>query len=163
MANPYIVDAEMNAYDGISVPNEMKDEYGWMGTVDTQAIAAYARRNGYDGAIVRNVRESTGYGDDFIAFDSKQIKSATENIGTFDGTNSDIRFSTNPITASPEIRAAMDEARKLFDSGVHYLTYYNRREADPRVGRGGEVPYNIVIIYCMHVYNYACIIECSML
>lgn len=43
--------------------------------------------------------------------------------------------SSNPIAASPEMRAKMEQAQKLFESGVHYLTYYNRTDADQNVGQ----------------------------
>ena len=39
---------------------------------------------GYDGV--------DNYGEEFIAFEPNQIKSATDNIGTFDSNNPDIRF-----------------------------------------------------------------------
>lgn len=45
------------------------------------------RQNGYDGAIVKH-RNSTEY----VVFDPAQVKSATDNIGTFDLGNPDIRY-----------------------------------------------------------------------
>lgn len=44
---------------------------------------------GYDG--IRN-------GNEWVAFDNTQVKSATDNRGTFDGSNPDINFSTRRIT-----------------------------------------------------------------
>ncbi len=38
---------------------------------------------------------------DLIVYDPTQIKSATDNIGTFDGKNSDIRFSLKKINSAP--------------------------------------------------------------
>ncbi len=49
------------------------------------------RERGYDGVIQRN---KAGDINIAVAFDSNQIKSATENIGTFDKTNPDIRYSS---------------------------------------------------------------------
>ena len=46
---------------------------------------------GFDGVI----REDNGAIDEFIAFEPNQIKSATDNIGTFDSNNPDIRFRTS--------------------------------------------------------------------
>lgn len=43
---------------------------------------------GYDGVIL-----STPKGNVYMVFDNSQIKSATDNIGTFDGRNPDIRYS----------------------------------------------------------------------
>jgi GNAT superfamily N-acetyltransferase/proteasome lid subunit RPN8/RPN11 len=82
LQNPFIVDAQGKRYDSIARPAEMKGN----GNVDTQEIAAYARNNGYDGVIVKNVVEGGlygRYGDDIIAFEPNQIKSATGNNGDF--------------------------------------------------------------------------------
>lgn len=62
-----------------------------------------AAKNGYDGVIVRNIRESGYAGElrdgsepplstDYIPMSPNQIKSATGNVGTFDPANDDIRF-----------------------------------------------------------------------
>lgn len=49
------------------------------------------KHHGYDGIVYRNGEE--GKGDSYIPFSSTQIKSAIGNVGTFDNTNPDIRFS----------------------------------------------------------------------
>ena len=46
------------------------------------------QNEGYDGVI----REYDGVVDEYIAFEPNQIKSATDNVGTFDAGNNDIRF-----------------------------------------------------------------------
>ncbi|EGO63488.1 putative methyltransferase type 11 [Acetonema longum DSM 6540] len=48
-----------------------------------------AKEAGFDGAIIKG----QDGGDTYIAFYSNQIKSATDNIGTFDSSNPDIRYS----------------------------------------------------------------------
>ena len=80
LASPYIIDADGYLAWKIERPsiNELKS-------------------NGYDGIIIRNTKDNavfmrTGTGDDIVAFYPSQIKSATENIGTFDGDNPDIRY-----------------------------------------------------------------------
>ena len=50
------------------------------------------RDAGYDGVIQY---DKAGNVSIAVTFDSNQIKSATENIGTFDGENPDIRYSIN--------------------------------------------------------------------
>lgn len=50
------------------------------------------------GDALSKITEATGYdgfvnGDVYVVFNPTQIKSATDNIGTFDGTNPDIRYS----------------------------------------------------------------------
>ena len=49
---------------------------------------------GYDGVIQYTSNENMIA----VAFDSTQIKSATDNIGTFDGNNPDIRFSLKNVS-----------------------------------------------------------------
>lgn len=64
------------------------DEFG-------EKFVAAAKAAGFDGAIM--VEESPGGesegGTTYVAFEPTQIKSAVGNIGTFDGSNPDIRFS----------------------------------------------------------------------
>lgn len=54
----------------------------------------YFKNSNYDGVIVNNDVGSFGRSaKTFIAFEDTQVKSATDNIGTFDGNNPDIRYS----------------------------------------------------------------------
>lgn len=74
---PLIVDAKDKPYYKIWY----KGEY-----YNTESLAMYAKENGYDGVIVKNVYE-TDYenkkGTDYIVFNPNQIKSATDNNGNF--------------------------------------------------------------------------------
>ncbi len=56
-------------------------------------IREYLQNNGYDG-LIDNI-----YGQ-YAVFEPTQIKSATDNIGTFDGKNPDIRYSLSEENAS---------------------------------------------------------------
>ncbi len=61
-----------------------------------ELINSYIASSGYDGLIIQNDQGSFGRSTDaYIVFDSTQIKSATNNIGTFDGENPDIRYSVS--------------------------------------------------------------------
>ena len=56
-------------------------------------IDDYFKTSKYDGVIVKNDAGSFGRTTKtYIAFSNTQVKSATDNIGTFDGSNSDIRY-----------------------------------------------------------------------
>lgn len=57
-----------------------------------ESFREYLEQNGYDGIIVED--EEFG-GTSYVVFNSERAKSATDNIGTFDGTNPDIRYSIN--------------------------------------------------------------------
>lgn len=55
----------------------------------------YAKENGYDGVIFESGADKNDltYDRFYVVFDPTQIKSATDNVGTFDPENADIRFS----------------------------------------------------------------------
>ena len=60
------------------------------------AIIREAKSKGYDGVIIENDTDNDLAKDTFyVVFNPEQIKSATDNIGTFDGSNADIRFSVS--------------------------------------------------------------------
>lgn len=75
------------------------------------AIELFNEVNGtkYDGIITPT---------ETVVFDSRQIKSATNNVGTFDASNPDIRFS---------LKESVEETRDLL--AVHNLTEENMRNA----------------------------------
>lgn len=59
-------------------------------------IDDYFKTSKYDGVIVKNDAGSFGRTTKtYIAFSNTQVKSATDNIGTFDGRNSDIKYATD--------------------------------------------------------------------
>ena len=76
-------------------------------------ILRKAKENGHDGVIIENdtanpLEEEIFY----VVFDPKQIKSATDNVGTFDRSNPDIRYSLTVEPVSEE-QAAMQEAERI--------------------------------------------------
>ncbi|MBR2908218.1 MAG: hypothetical protein IKC26_09295 [Clostridia bacterium] len=66
------------------------------------SFTSHLQYAGYDGVIV-----DYGTSDEVVVFDSTQIKSATDNIGTFDGSNPDIRYSVRKSNRST-LTAALD-------------------------------------------------------
>lgn len=86
----------------------------------------YFKNSNYDGVIVNNDVGSFGRSTKtFIAFENTQVKSATDNIGTFDGNNPDIRYSLDEDYDSTDEKAGTihdtlkfsidDEYDDLFD------------------------------------------------
>jgi hypothetical protein len=59
------------------------------------ALVKILQKAGYDGLVYSN--EMEGAGNSYVPFEPTQIKSATGNIGTFDATNPDIRFSLKQV------------------------------------------------------------------
>ena len=59
-----------------------------------EAITRDLEKHGYDGVIIRTDKGSFGRSTDaYIALHPEQVKSATDNVGTFDRGNPDIRYS----------------------------------------------------------------------
>lgn len=107
LKNPLIIDYHGDKYYGV------EDEI------------SRARANGNDGVIVRNVMELR-YSDsknlpstDYIAFDSTQIKSATNNRGTFNANNPNILFQSANDVADEVLHEAQG-----FDSWEEFKNYY---------------------------------------
>ena len=114
MENPYVVDARGNDWSNIKVPVYDDETYrhaaGWDQTrlpgflapnadtlekarfrrMNTRKLARWAQREGYDGVIIKNVRDTADYsdnvGDVLIGFDPLKLK-LTENEGIFDRAN----------------------------------------------------------------------------
>lgn len=84
MQNPFVVDAKGESYSDIKTPIEMKEYVvESMTTVDTDLIAEWANKNGYDGVIVKNVIEGKGNtkeADTYIVFDKSQIVSTEPTV-----------------------------------------------------------------------------------
>ena len=120
--NPLIVDAHKSNWNNISFNGE---------THTTRTLEKYAKNNGYDGIIVKNVLDIGPYGrleahkfsTVVAAMNSNQIKSATDNTGTFDSNNPDIRYRKIPSIA--ELRAKEKSAYERFNNDIE--EYY--REA----------------------------------
>ncbi|MBC8535014.1 hypothetical protein, partial [Yeguia hominis] len=68
-----------------------------------ELITTYMQQSQYDGMHLRYDGSRNGVDvETYIVFSSNQIKSATDNIGTFDAKNPDIRYSLNDTTPENE-------------------------------------------------------------
>lgn len=92
LRNPLIVDAKKRKWNSILFKGVKNT---------TESLAVYAKKYGYDGVIVTDVEDNglknqndiiSGYeiSDEYIVFNPNQIKSATDNVGTFSKTNNRI-------------------------------------------------------------------------
>ena len=91
--NPYVKADGFN-----TVADQIASEFGIARDSFTgKDVSTILRQRGYDGVVMYD-----GNGEIVIAnaFDSNQIKSATDNVGTFDGNNPDIRYSSRTATDS---------------------------------------------------------------
>ena len=82
-------------------------------------VIRYAKEHGNDGVIFEydGSKEDLAYDKFYVVFDSTQIKSATDNIGTFDKTNPDIRFSASAQQASERDKQNLETVSAMLDDG----------------------------------------------
>lgn len=85
-----------------------------------EAITRDLESHGYDGVIIQFDKGSWGRSTDaYIALRPEQVKSATDNIGTFDKTNPDIRYSQRLREGDQVERLA--KQNEVLEKEVEYL------------------------------------------
>jgi GGDEF domain-containing protein len=115
---------------GLDVPADLDAGYvgpGWE-IINHYQFEDAARAKGYDGIKVKQGDVQT-----WAAFDSRQIKSAVGNSGTFDASNPDIRFARGAASRLPTTTVGDFATGKpvTFD-------FMRRTESAPRPSRDGE-------------------------
>lgn len=114
--NPFVVrDSQFSSIDDMPriVGTVLNEE-----NVSVEDIQNILKRHGHDG--IQYVSSKAG-NDIWVAFDSEQIKSATDNIGAFDGSNPDIRYS---LDTDINERYALNNSNKDDDA---YSRIYDMR------------------------------------
>lgn len=116
LKNPLIIDAKDKNWNKIQFEGN---------TFSTRKIAKIAKERGYDGVIFNNIRD-LGIGMSYegaffeneveqpsvyISFNPNQIKSATDNVGTFSRTNNDI---TTYTTSQGEVYGFVDKEGNVY-------------------------------------------------
>lgn len=95
-------------------------------------IDDYFRSSNYDGVIVNNDVGSFGRNTKtYIAFENTQVKSATDNIGTFDGKNPDIRYSIDDTIQSEKydnLETLDDKEIKVYNKRGWAYGLFNRED-----------------------------------
>ena len=89
-------------------------------------FTSHVMEKGYDGVIV-----DYGTADEIVVFDPAQIKSATDNIGTFDRANPDIRYSLSD-----------DETRtssRVYDAYQHDMEFYGELLANQNLQEAASI------------------------
>ena len=80
-----------------TLASEWTEKADMLSTKAKEALTKALESNGYDGVILERDDGSFGRStDSYIALRPEQVKSATNNIGTFDSSNPDIRYSREP-------------------------------------------------------------------
>nr|DAR46956.1 MAG TPA: PolyVal ADP-Ribosyltransferase [Caudoviricetes sp.] len=108
----------------------------------------YLQKQGYDGVY-------NGY-DEYIAFEPTQIKSATDNVGTFDPFNPDVRYSLKET--DEDVRKQVDLTRELMEeTGGYRLTQEDAERVMKRVAKefGSQTDANELAADFARVMEYA--------
>ena len=118
--------AEENGLEDYSI-----DEDPNIGTT-TDYEAKYARESGHDGAIIHDVVDGSIYADPdktdvYVVFSPEQIKSATDNAGTFDPRNPSILFQMEPID-DVQLREAISSVPHTEARRQYIRDIYERRK-----------------------------------
>ena len=133
MVNPFVFDAKGVDWSNIAVwpplrPPEYRGDPLKPAYVDVSYIGKWAKSQGYDGAIIKNVNDvgPIGAQEDlylpstvYIVFDPKNIKSAAHNRGTWDSNDPDIRHNPqNRRRAARPPRAKRNSGTYGFEEGT---------------------------------------------
>lgn len=108
----------------------------------------YLQKQGYDGVY-------NGY-DEYIAFEPTQIKSAKNNVGTFDPFNPDVRYSLKET--DEDVRKQVDLTRELMEeTGGYRLTQADAERVMKRVAKefGSQTDANELAADFARVMEYA--------
>jgi len=124
MKNPLVIDAGGASWKAVP----------WRGsTVRTNDILLYAKNQGHDGVIIRNVidqaagSKTAAPADSIFAFRPEQIKSAIGNRGTFDPNKPDITLSLGSVYGDkPPPRTPADPQGK-FDKEAPFIKRLGKR------------------------------------
>lgn len=116
LKNPLVVDAHNNSWrelPPLADPENAGGKHLWK----TRDYAQYAKENGYDGVIFKNIEDIGGYGvvgdtvaTVAIAFDSNQIKSVANQNPT---TDPDIRYSLSDDSGYSDVTELRDDIRRV--------------------------------------------------
>lgn len=125
LRHPLRIECRNQTYNAITHNGQTMDTYDW---------AEYARSNGYDGVIFKNIRDGAGYGEmseastDYVVFKSEQIKSA-ETV-TYDAYGKLIPLSERFNNIKKDIRySTRNSAEDVKTAEEYFGTTYNVREA----------------------------------
>jgi hypothetical protein len=132
MERPYIVDARGNYWSKIPWPTAGD-------RAKTDDIGIYAKKQGYDGVIIKNVIDIGSAGGFYepatvyIVFDPRNIKSAAYNSGLYDPTDPDIRHNPRPARRNPLAKPTADmgfSIRRDAIPGVVEVYVYDLHDLD---------------------------------
>ncbi len=144
-----VINSAMEAeYDGSdSDVNMIHSIINGCGSMET-VFDVLRKTTGYDGIIVKNAQ----WGGDqtiYVAFHPNQIKSATDNIGTFDGKNLDIRYSRELDSEYMELAKDPEgnrrELQEMVDQAAEAAGYEYKRNTRRKHSPANDVPWQMFV------------------
>lgn len=142
--NPYIFKSK----EYTTVADQIADEYGMdRDSFKGSDVQNFLKGKNFDGVLLLDADGEVIMAN---AFDSTQIKSATDNIGTFDKTNPDIRFSYTPDSdyiGTKPINDAETANRK------RALEMYRQLDAGKDIGNGNMDPAEYIYMQTGWAYD----------
>lgn len=144
-----VINSAMEAeYDGSdSDVNMIHSIINGCGSMET-VFDVLRKTTGYDGIIVKNAQ----WGGDqtiYVAFHPNQIKSATDNIGTFDGKNPDIRYSRELDSEYMELAKDPEgnrwELQEMVDQAAEAAGYEYKRNTGRKHSPANDVPWQMFV------------------
>ena len=121
----------------LKIQNPVNDEntaMNWYDAEDSSRVAGW-KKQGHDGIFVKD--ES---GISIATFTPNQIKSATENVGTFDSENPDIRYSAKHRAITNNMRSGAEKLRQDIGNWRNLVDQYNAGDKEAwKRKRGGRL------------------------
>ena len=107
-------------------------------------ITNYVRKSDYDCVhLVEDGKANGNMVETYIVFEPTQIKSATDNIGTFDGSNPDIRYSLSETDSNGNKLSETDESKEYSKFVEKFFgTTYNWNETGYLLNNGKKLDFS---------------------
>lgn len=105
------------------------------------------KKQGYDGLINKEI-------DEFVVFDSSQIKSATGNVGTFDPDNADIRYSKRQQPIQGQQFYLKGETRTAEQRRIFQDYFLRMKEVQDAIAAQGGVVDEAQDVYLAETLSY---------
>ena len=117
MKNPY----KVYARDG-GMRAQMAEDFNMdANAISRGDIQSILKANGYDGVLLYSSKYAAdGDFSTAVVFDNTQIKSATDNVGTFDSENPDIHFSVGGGQTNADTDTEVSDADKRYEGKTLY-------------------------------------------
>jgi hypothetical protein len=106
--------------------------------IEKESVQKAIQTIGFDAFYVKEAGRKN-----LAVYNPEQIKSATGNVGTFDLTNPDIRYSLRSAPTTPEFKRWFGDSKVVDADGKPLVVYHGSPVADITEFRGGKTAYGI--------------------